>query len=192
MIYEKEFTRIKEIYRQLSPAAQEIAGLMALLPVASVALYGGLLGAFGIIGFGTVAALGLVATAAAAAGIACTVDVERELRPWLQRQKDRADARALEKGIALKKRAARYMAEKFSVRFSRVAGAAREGDALPQASAPVVIRLSGAAFNPVALRMLSVANSDVAGKPAVKGPAKTEIARTEKATAGKSKGSTAK
>ncbi|MBI1216814.1 MAG: hypothetical protein GC185_13495 [Alphaproteobacteria bacterium] len=185
MIYEKEFRLVKEVYQQLSPAAREIAGLMATLPLASVLLYGGVLGGLGVIGFGGVAAIGVVTTAAAVAGVAYTVDLERELQPWLEAKAGSREAEAVAQGLALKKRAEEFLKEKFAKTFAEAvsaapatASAASGPDPAPVvtvAQAPaMVVQLSGSggAFNPVAVRMLSVSNGDAkprAVKPGTRG-----------------------
>ena len=167
MIYENEFRRLKELRDALSPAAREIAGGLALMPVACVALYGGLMGGLGIVGLGGVIAIGAVATAGTVAAIAYTIDLEQELGPWLQRQAARADARAIAKGLRLKKKMDARLREAFGKTFAEAAAPVVAVAQAPVAAAtPAPLHLSGAAFNPVAARMLSVANSDAAAKPA--------------------------
>jgi NADH:ubiquinone oxidoreductase subunit 6 (subunit J) len=82
MLYQKEFSRIKEIYKRMPPAKREMAGPILALPLAAMGVFGLLLMPFGLASLATVIFVGALGALITASMMVTIIDFRPEFEEW--------------------------------------------------------------------------------------------------------------
>ncbi|TAL28390.1 MAG: hypothetical protein EPN97_14760 [Alphaproteobacteria bacterium] len=82
MLYQNEFSRMKEIYKRMPPAKREMAGPILALPLAAMGVFGLLLMPFGFASLATVIFVGALAALVTASMLVTIIDLRPEYAEW--------------------------------------------------------------------------------------------------------------
>lgn len=82
MLYQNEFSRIKEIYNRMPPAKRDMAGPVLALPLVAMTVFGLLLMPFGFASLASTLFVGALSTLVTAVMLATIVDLRPEFEEW--------------------------------------------------------------------------------------------------------------
>lgn len=82
MLYQNEFSRMKDIYNRMPPAKREMAGPILALPLVAMGVFGLLLMPFGFASLATVIFVGALAALVTASMMVTIIDFRPELAEW--------------------------------------------------------------------------------------------------------------
>lgn len=82
MLYQNEFSRMKDIYNRMPTVKREMVGPILALPLVAVAVFGLLLMPFGFASLATVIFVGALATLVTASMLVTILDLRPEYEEW--------------------------------------------------------------------------------------------------------------